>query len=73
MSESSKGGKSDDSLDDWAAAIDEWDANLALPSPNAPPPKSEAAGQGVPVPDDAKVRERSATPAVGVPELRKRT
>src|SRR5512135_3538670 len=72
MSEGRKGGKSDDGggeLDDWAAAIDEWDANLALPSPNAP--KSEAAEAAPPPVEDAKARERSATPAVGVPELRK--
>ena len=36
MAEERKGGKGgDDSLDDWAAAIDEWDANLTLPSPGA--------------------------------------
>ena len=62
------GGKSDDGeLDDWAAAIDEWDANLALPAPGAAK-KEPAAAAG----DEAKARERSATPAVGVPELRKR-
>jgi cellulose synthase operon protein C len=32
MAETPKSGKDDAELDDWAAAIDEWDANLALPS-----------------------------------------
>src|SRR4051812_44032918 len=75
MSEGRKGdgGKGDD-LDDWAAAIDEWDANLALPSSSA---KSEAAPPAkaapkAPPPAEPKVRERSETPAVGVPELRRR-
>ena len=71
MSEESKGGgkPGGDELDDWAAAIDEWDANLALPSPNEKAKAEAAAAQAA---EDAKARERSATPAVGVPELRKR-
>jgi tetratricopeptide (TPR) repeat protein len=67
MSEGRKGdGGNDggDELDDWAAAIDEWDANLAFPSPNAKD-KAEKAGEGA-------ERERAATPAVGVPVLRRR-
>src|SRR4051812_27887578 len=69
MSESRKGGgDKNGELDDWASAIDEWDANLALPSPTATPQKTEAA----PVAEEPKQRERSATPAVGVPELRRR-
>ncbi|MCA1664878.1 MAG: hypothetical protein LC659_11500, partial [Myxococcales bacterium] len=76
MSESRKGGgdKSDE-LDDWASAIDEWDANLALPSPTAAPPKSEAqpearsdasaapTADAAPVPAQPTQRERSQTPA----------
>src|SRR5438045_1523092 len=39
-----KGGKGiDQELDDWAAAIDEWDANLALPSPTGPKAKVDPA------------------------------
>ena len=91
MSEESKGGGKGggDELDDWAAAIDEWDANLALPSPSeqaakADAAKAEAAKSAAPVApidvhaeasaagdEDARIRERSATPAVGVPELRR--
>ncbi len=68
MSEERKGGGKSgggDELDDWAAAIDEWDANLAFPS-GSDKAKSEAAAS-----EDAKTRERTATPAVGVPELRR--
>ena len=47
MAEESKGGGKGggDELDDWAAAIDEWDANLALPSPTRRKRRQGGGGQ----------------------------
>ncbi|HEY2748010.1 MAG TPA: tetratricopeptide repeat protein [Polyangia bacterium] len=78
MAEERKGGGKSgggDELDDWAAAIDEWDANLAFPSASEKAKneaaKSEAAKSEAAASEDPKTRDRSATPAVGVPELRR--
>ncbi len=42
MAEDPKKGKAGGELDDWASAIDEWDANLSLPSPTGKVPKFDA-------------------------------
>ncbi|MDB4965306.1 MAG: hypothetical protein JWN44_995 [Myxococcales bacterium] len=82
MAEERKGGKPlDAELDDWASAIDEWDANLALPAVGAkgaavdakPVEKPVTAAETVAGTElegeaavEAKVRDRALTPA-GVP------
>src|SRR5579863_5116316 len=75
MAEERKGGKdSDQELDDWAAAIDEWDANLALPKSEAksdeqktpapePPPKPVAPP---PMPMSQAARQHAPTPSGGI-------
>src|SRR5262245_32850107 len=55
----------DQELDDWAAAIDEWDANLALPAPTGPQLKvdpSELAEPATVAPDDAMLQAPSEAP-----------
>ena len=68
MAEEPKDGSVDQELDDWASAIDEWDANLSLPSPTAAAPvepPSPVAAEAAP-----GARDRLPTPALAVPPLR---
>ena len=57
------GSNSDQELDDWASAIDEWDANLALPAADA---KKKAAEAEAALPSlSDKQRSSVPTPAMG--------
>src|SRR5437879_2756069 len=75
MAEQGKGGKDsvDKELDDWAAAIDEWDANLALPSAESqkkearptPPPPAPPPAPPSPSPSQPP-RQNVPTPVRGI-------
>src|SRR5947209_2774202 len=71
MAEERKGGKdSDKELDDWAAAIDEWDANLALPSAEAQKREAKPTPPPVPAPPlpsrGEAQRNAIPTPSTGI-------